>query len=118
MDEPAVGTWPVLVTLPAEIDVMNALDVDCQLNAAALRPGVGIVIADMTATVFCDSMGIRTLLLAHERTARNGAELRLVRPGNAVRRVLKVMGADRVLVIYETVGDAMTPGPRTMAYGQ
>jgi anti-sigma B factor antagonist len=115
MDEPAVGTWPVLITLPAEIDVMNARDVSCQLDAAALRPGVGIVIGDMTATIFCDSMGIRALLLAHERAARIGAELRLVRPGDAVRRVLKVMGADQVLAIYESVGDAMTPGPRTMA---
>jgi anti-sigma B factor antagonist len=113
MDEPATGASPALVTLPAEIDTTNARDVRCQLNAA-LTPGVGIVIADMTATCFCDSTGIRALLLAHQRAARSGAELRLLRPGDAVRRVLKVMGADQVLAIYDSVGDAMRPRPRTM----
>jgi anti-sigma B factor antagonist len=114
MEELATGASPALVTLPAEIDITNARDVRCQLNAAALRPGVGIVIADMTATCFCDSTGIRALLLAHQRAARSGAELRLLRPGDAVRRVLKVMGADQVLAIYDSVGDAMRPRPRTM----
>jgi anti-anti-sigma factor len=114
MDEPATGASPALVTLPAEIDITNARDVRCQLNAAALSPGVGIVIADMTTTCFCDSMGVRALLLAHQQTARGGAELRLLRPGDAVRRVLKVMGADQVLAIFDSLGDAMAPRPRTM----
>ena len=41
----------------------NAEDVGDQLRSA-LTPSVTIVTADMTSTVFCDSSGIRSLLLA------------------------------------------------------
>jgi hypothetical protein len=33
---------------------------------AALRPGVPVVIADMTATTGCDSMGVRALAMAYQ----------------------------------------------------
>ncbi|HEY2080450.1 MAG TPA: STAS domain-containing protein [Streptosporangiaceae bacterium] len=112
---PAAEARPVLVALPAEIDATNARDVRIQIIAAALRPGVRVVIADMTPTKFCDSMGVRALLLAHQRAARSGVELRLLRPGRNVRRVLELTGADRVLAIYEGLDEAMMPGPRDMA---
>jgi hypothetical protein len=47
--EPVPGARPVLVALPTEIDVTNACDVRCHLIAAALRPGVRLVIADIPA---------------------------------------------------------------------
>jgi anti-sigma B factor antagonist len=111
--QPVTETRPALVTLPAEIDIANARDVRNQLTTAVLRPGVQVVIADMTATTFCDSTGIRALVLAHQRAARNGTELRLLRPRPAVMRLLEVLGLSSWLTICETVGDAMTPGPRT-----
>jgi len=73
------NSWLVVIPIPAEIDTTNARDVRCQLTAAALKPGVRIVIADMTATTFCDSEGLRAFLVAHQRAARNGTELRLLR---------------------------------------
>jgi anti-anti-sigma factor len=106
---PAPEAWPVLVALPAEIDATNARDVRNQIMAAALRPGVRVVIADMTPTSFCDSVGIRALLLAHQRAARGGVELRLLGPGRTVRRVLELTGADQVLMIYESLDEAMMP---------
>jgi anti-anti-sigma regulatory factor len=51
---------PVTVQLPAEIDVTNASDV-AELIAAAC---VLVVIADLTATRFCDSTGLQHLILA------------------------------------------------------
>jgi anti-sigma B factor antagonist len=107
--QPAAGTWPVLVMLPAEIDASNAGDVRDQLTAAALGPGVRIVVADMTATTFCDSMGVRALLIAHRRAADNGADLWLLRPGQAVLRVLEIMGIDQVLTIRQSLEDAPMP---------
>jgi NADPH:quinone reductase len=38
---------------------------------AALAPGVATVVADMTATRFCDTSGIHMLVLAHRRAAAN-----------------------------------------------
>jgi hypothetical protein len=47
---------------------------------SALTPGVTIVTADMTSTVFCDCSGIRSLLLAHDHAAARDAQLRLAVP--------------------------------------
>ena len=66
---------PAVVTLPAEIDMANADRVGADLQAA-LAPGVTAVVADMTATTFCDSRGIHALVLAHQRATACGAELR------------------------------------------
>jgi len=98
---PVAEAWPVMVTLPAEIDITNAGNIREQIAAAALKPGVTIVVADMTGTIFCDSTGVRELMVARERAARNGAELRLLQPGPAVMRTLELLGADKILPIYD-----------------
>ena len=106
--QPVTETWPALVVLPAEIDVTNASDVYNQI-AAALRPGVRIVIADMSATGYCDSTGVRMLVLAHQWAARDGTGLRLLRPRYAVRLVLELTGAGQVLTICQSLEDAIMP---------
>ena len=53
---------PIAVTLPAEIDFTVADELTDQI-CAAFAPGVTVVVADLTATTFCDSSGIRHLLL-------------------------------------------------------
>ena len=57
---------PVTVTLPTEIDFTNAEEV-CDRICAAFQPGIAVVVADLTATTFCDSAGVRHLLLPDER---------------------------------------------------
>jgi hypothetical protein len=71
------------VNLPAEIDITNAAAVGRELGSAC-RPGVAVVIADMTQTTFCDSPGVRQLLLASDAAGTCGAELRLVIPSAVV----------------------------------
>jgi anti-sigma B factor antagonist len=102
-------TRPAVVALPAEIDVTNARDVRTQLTAAAAQPGVQVVIADMTGTVFCDTSGVRAFVLAHQRAAHDGTELRLLRPCVNVMRVLEMTGLDQMLTIRHTLEDAMLP---------
>jgi anti-sigma B factor antagonist len=104
-------TRPAMVALPAEIDVTNARDVRAQLTAATVQPGVQVVIADMTGTTFCDNSGVRALVQAHQRAARNGTELRLLRPCVNVMRVLEMTGFDQMLTIRHTLEDAMLPDP-------
>jgi len=112
--QPVSEAWPALVVLPAEIDATNAGDVYSQI-IAAMRPGVRIVIADMGTTRFCDSMGIRMLVLAHQQAVRDGTELRLLRPGYAVRLVLELTGIGQVLTICQSLEDAIMP--RTPPHG-
>jgi anti-anti-sigma factor len=101
-----------VIALPAEIDMANADRVGQQLGAA-FTSGVRTVIADMTATRFCDSSGINMLVRAYQQAAAHGTELRLVVPSTAVLRTLTLLGLDDLLPIYPSLsqGLAAAPGP-------
>jgi anti-anti-sigma factor len=113
-DGPRPGPAAV-VSLPAEIDLTNAEAVTAQVRAS-LEPGATAVIADLTGTVFCDSAGIRQLLVARDLAEASGARLLLAAPEDgAVRRVLRVTGMHQLLPSYPTVqaaqdAAAVTPG--------
>jgi anti-sigma B factor antagonist len=100
---------PVVVRLPAEIDIANGASVGLQLYSA-FTPGVTVVIADMTSTVFCDSSGISQLVLAHHCAAAHHAQLRLAVPHPHVLDVLKVTGIDRLLAVYPSLDAALAAG--------
>jgi anti-sigma B factor antagonist len=100
---------PVIVRVPAELDVSNAEDVGEQLRSA-LTPGVTVVIADLTSTVFCDSAGARQLVLAHQWASARDAQLRFVIPDPNMLRVFQVTGLDRLFWIYPTL-EAAFAGP-------
>lgn len=99
---------PEIVTLPAEIDLSNSAEVGAELRAA-FAPGVAVVVGDLTRTVFCDSSGIRQLLLTHDQAVESQAELRLAIGSDAVRRVLKTTGADQILSLYPSLEAALLP---------
>ena len=97
---------PFIVTFPEEIDLTNS---------AATTAGVfdalgshGLVIVDMSGTTFCDSSGMRMLLVARNHAGVSGSVLRIViRPGSAVARSLAVLGMDGMLPVYGSLHDAM-----------
>jgi anti-sigma B factor antagonist len=93
--------------MPAEIDVTNSEQVLDALNDA-LAPGVAVVIADMTSTVFCDSSGVRALLHAHLEAQVSDVQLRLAMPPHSpVQRVLQLTGAHQLIPIYPDVPEAV-----------
>lgn len=100
---------PALVALSPEIDVTNAEQVSDELRSA-FRPGVTVVVADLTRTAYCDSSGARVLLQASDSAIARHGELRLVIPPGPVLRALQVMGLDRVLRIYPTLIAALATG--------
>lgn len=107
--EPA-GPPVVIVPLPSEIDVNNSTAAWAGLLDMLDNPGM--VIADMTGTTFCDSSGVRMLVIARDRAAASGSTLRIVvSPDGPVARVLSIVGLDSVLPIYGSVGDAMPADP-------
>ena len=97
---------PVVVTLPAEIDMATADGVYTQITAEFAR-GTQVVIADMAATTFCDTLGTRALVHAYHRAAEVGSELRLLMPSPGIMRVWKVLGVEAVLPIYHSLAEAM-----------
>lgn len=95
-----------IVILPAEIDVTNAEHVYDQLYAA-LTSGAPFIIADLTATTFCDSAGLHRLIMIHKQATARGVQFRLVvPPGGSVRHVMELLGIDQRLPVYLTISDA------------
>lgn len=104
------GASVAIVALPAEIDLTNCVEAATGLCVAI--DNAGMVIADMTGTVFCDSSGVLMLLTVHDRAVAGGSELRLaIPPGGPVARVLAIIGVDRLLHIYASVADAVPAEP-------
>jgi len=107
MNDQAAHMMPVVVELPAEIDVTNSGQIYDQL-VAALAPGVHIVVADLTATSFCDSSRVRALMHAYEGADACGIQLRLAVTGEgSVRRVLQLTGVERVMPVYLDLKEAL-----------
>ena len=106
---PVPGPQTAVVPLPVEIDAANIGLVEAAVaSALASRPTV--LIADGTSTAFCDSSGIGALIRAHRQAATAGAQLRLVITGSSVRRILELIGADQLLLVYPSVTDAQADG--------
>jgi anti-sigma B factor antagonist len=107
--EQVAEATPVIVVLPAEIDVTNATQVLAKL-AAALVPGVPLVIADMTSTIFCDTSGVRALVDAYDRAVTDDIGFRVaIAPEGSVRRVLELTGIIRMLPVYPNLDEAISP---------
>ena len=92
----------VTVTMPGEIDVINAPDV-AELISAAAAGSPEVITADLTATVFCDSAGVEVLARARDAAAARGMEFRLALGGSPVARILQLTGLDEVMPLYRDV---------------
>jgi anti-sigma B factor antagonist len=108
MSDHTAQVMPVVVELPAEIDVTNSEQVYQQL-VAVLAPNITTVVADMTATLFCDSSGVHAIMHAYETAGARDVGLRLaVSPGTSVRRVLQLIGVGRLIPVYPSLEEALT----------
>jgi len=97
---------PVIMTLPRTIDVTNAGQVHDRVSAA-IESAAPLIIADLSATVFCDAAGADWLRTIGYHTAARSGRLRLViPPGALMRRMVKLLGIDHLLAVYSTVTEA------------
>jgi anti-sigma B factor antagonist len=103
-----VGGMPVVAT-PDEIDVTNADELRAVLLDAAAH-GTGPLVVDMSRTRFCDSSGMRALVLAHQRAQAEGSDLLLVAPAAPVLRVLALLGIDRIIPNFRSLDEALAQG--------
>lgn len=100
----------VILTMPGEVDLANQAAVADRLLGAL--DYCGLVVADMTGTSLCDCSGMRMLRDAQAHARAGGSALRIViPPGSAVTRALAILGMDRILAPYASVGDALSARP-------
>jgi len=95
-----------VVRLPAEIDLTIA-DALREALLAVLNQGALGLIADMTATTFCDSAGISALVRAARRAAAGSATMRIAVTAPPVLRVFNLVGIDRLIDIHTSVAAAL-----------
>jgi anti-sigma B factor antagonist len=102
-------TWHgqlAVIAMPEEIDMSNGAEVQAGLLAAlGQRPAVLVV--DMTGTTFCDSAGVRAIMLSHRQASGQGSELRLVIGSPGVHRVFSIIGAGELVQIHPDLASAL-----------
>jgi len=99
-----------VVSMPEEIDMANNTEVGDGLMAT-LDQHPAVLVVDMSQTTFCDSGGVRAVVLAHRKAAAIGVELRLVIAAPAVRQVFSLIGAERMFEMRADLASALAPGP-------
>ena len=96
-----------VVTVPAEIDTINAGEVRQALLAAS--HDATVLIIDMSGTTFCDSAGVQAIIDTYNQVAATHTQLRLV--ATAVLRILTLVGVDQLIPIYPTLEAALAGTP-------
>ena len=100
-----------VVTVPAEIDTINAGEVRQALLAAS--HDATVLIIDMSGTTFCDSAGVQAIIDTYNQAAATYTQLRLV--ATAVLRILTLVGVDQLIPIYPTLEAALAGTPAAAA---
>jgi anti-sigma B factor antagonist len=96
--------------MPEEIDMSNGAAVEeGLLSALGQRPAALVV--DMTSTAFCDSAGVRAVMLTGRKASTDGCELRLVIGSPGVMRVFSVIGAEQLVEVHDNLTSALGPVP-------
>ena len=74
-----------------------------------------MLIADLTASTFCDTSGARELIAVRKHAHAGGAEIRLVVKAHAVLRVFEIIGLGDLFDIFPDLAAALSGRPATEA---
>lgn len=105
-----------VVRLCAEVDLTVADELREAL-LSVLNQGALALVADMSATTFCDSAGITALVRAARRADATGAVMRLAAVAPGVLRIFNLVGLDRVIGTYPNVAAALASLPDDQTNG-
>jgi anti-sigma B factor antagonist len=72
-----------------------------------LRPGVRLLVLDLSRVPSCDSAGLAVLIGAQRRARMLGIVLRLAAPSLPVTKLLRLTGLDRSLTICPDLSGAL-----------
>jgi anti-anti-sigma factor len=103
--------------MPEEIDMANSGPIQQGL-LSALRQRPAALVVDMTPTTFCDSAGVRAIMLTQRQAAAANCHLRLVISSPGVRRVFSLSGADQLAEVHSALASALHPAPEAGQDGQ
>lgn len=75
------------------------------------RPGVRLLIIDLSGVSFCDVAGLAVLIGTQRRATARGIVVRLAAPGPQLAKLLRITGLDHRLTICATLADALPAPP-------
>jgi anti-sigma B factor antagonist len=93
------------VHVAGEVDVYTSPSLKTAL-VSAVADGCSTVIVDLDRVGFIDSSGLGVLVGALRRAREADADLRIVSGREAVVKIFRITGLDRVFPIYPTLDEA------------
>jgi anti-anti-sigma factor len=103
------GPACTLVVLAGECDLNTGRKLRDVLMSEVSR-GTQRLILDLSALDFMDSTGMQVLMSARTLLNVRGGTLALVSPQPVVARILELTGADQLIPVYNSLGDAQAAG--------
>ncbi|MBV9323198.1 MAG: STAS domain-containing protein [Chloroflexi bacterium] len=100
------GDGIAVAEMVGDLNLLCAADVRARL-ATAVGDGQRHLVVDLGQVDFIDSSGLGALISGLKSARQAGGDLRIARPGEQARVVLKLTTLDRVLRPYESVEDAL-----------
>jgi LuxR family transcriptional regulator, maltose regulon positive regulatory protein len=94
-----------VVALPERMDASSAGQI-CEELLSVINGGATALVADMTATTWCDHAGADAVVGAFQRAVISGTELRLVGTAEQVSQMLSLSGLDHLVPIYPSLAAA------------
>jgi anti-sigma B factor antagonist len=101
----SAGDNAFVISVEGELDLYSTPQLTAELEA--LVPDGPHVVLDLTAVSFLDSTAIGSILGASRRLRESGGDLAVVCPGEPTRRLLTLVGVDRVVPLYESTDRAL-----------
>jgi anti-anti-sigma factor len=96
-----------IVTAAGEIDAATA-DTVADAVSGALADGYQRVLLDFAHVTFIDSTGLGVLVKSHRAAESAGARFAVVHPTPQTRKLIRVLGLDQLLHIYDTHEQALS----------
>lgn len=95
-----------VVTAAGEIDAATA-DTVATAVAGALNDGYKTVLLDFAQVTFIDSTGLGVLVKSHRAAVAADARFAVVHPTPTTRKLIRVLGLDQLLHIYDSHEEAL-----------
>ncbi|MGA8210998.1 MAG: STAS domain-containing protein [Nocardioidaceae bacterium] len=99
-----------LLTAVGEIDVATA-DSLASGVAQALDAGHRRVLVDFAEVTFIDSTGLGVLVKCHRKAEAGSAFFAVVHPTPQTRKLIRVLGLDQLLHVFDTAEQALHTEP-------
>jgi anti-anti-sigma factor len=103
------GPVHTLVSLAGECDLNTGRELRDVLISEVSR-GAQRLILDLAELGFMDSTGMQVLMSVRALLNVRGGTLALVSPQPVVARILELTGADQLIPVYDSLGDAQAAG--------